>query len=933
MCRNFHYFGNTLLLSLFGFRLAPVFCRIGFRWLFVFALVPGILIGALFFFAIYQNEKEHLQEGALQTARALAQVADRDLVGATSKLEVLATAPSLQAGDWISFHAQARAILAREALGRSIVMIDEVGQQIINTRFSSGSRLPKVVLSEHQLQVFAGGAEATSISDLYYSEDQRVPSVFLSIPVLQQGKHRYVLGMEIPAESLGKILVQQNLPAHWLAALLDSKGVVLARNLNSAQFVGKPVMPDLLAAIEVEKEGIKESHTLEGIPSFLAFSRGEKGYVVVVGLTRQVLYENISGPLALAGLLIGAFLLAGIVFSWLFSKSIRGSLQTLMAAAESATKGNLAALVQPSGPRELVRLAEQFNAMQMARKTAEDKLHIAAAAFESQEAMLITDANNVILRVNRAFMEITGYSSEELVGQTPSLLKSGRHDAEFYRAMWASLLNTGAWQGEVWDRRKNGEVYPKWLTISAVKNAEGALTHYIATHSDITERKKAEQRIEELAFFDQLTGLPNRMLLQDRLKQALASSLRTGEYGALLFIDLDNFKILNDTMGHDKGDLLVQKVARRLKGCLRECDTPARVGGDEFVLILTGLEKRENEAASGVETVVEKVLTVLRADYQLEDTPYQCSASIGVTLFRGDQAAGMDDIFKQAELAMYKAKATGRNSARFFDPTLESSLKERMSLERDLRVAVDTQQFLLHYQPQVSGNLSLTGVEALVRWQHPVRGMVSPADFIPLAEETGMILPLGHWVLETACQQLALWKNRPEMAHLTIAVNVSASQLHQDGFVEEVLAVVESTGANPQRLKLELTESQLVKNVQEIIEKMVSLKAEGIGFSLDDFGTGYSSLSYLKRLPLDQLKIDQSFVRDVLTDPNDAAIAKTIVALGKSLGLNVIAEGVETSEQRDFLADSGCFAYQGYYFSRPVPIEAFETYAQGFSEP
>ena len=889
--------------------------------------MPGVFIGALFFYSIYQNGRNHLEEGALQTARALAQAVDRDLLGVTSKLQALATAPALQTGDWPLFHRQAREVLARETLGHAVVMIDSAGRQIINTRVPPGSRLPESELSEPRRQAIRGGA---GISDLYYGAEPRLPLIFVSVPVVRQGVKRYSLGMEIPVAQLGKILVEQNLPTNWLATLLDRKGIVLSRSVNPAQFVGKEATPDLLAMMRVQKEGVKASQTLEGTPSFLAFSRGGTGYTVVVAMTRQVLYENLHRPLALAGLLVAAFLLAGVILAWLLSKSIRDSLRTLMAAAESATKGDLAALAPLSGPVELVRLAEQFNAMQCARKKAEDRLHIAAAAFESQEAMLITDANGVILRVNRAFMAVSGYSSEELVGQTPRLLKSDRHDAEFFRVMWASILSTGSWQGEIWDRRKNGEVYPKWLTISAVKNSEGVVTHYIGTHSDITERKRAEQKIEELAFFDQLTGLPNRMLLLDRLKQAVASSMRSGEYGALLFIDLDHFKTLNDTMGHDKGDLLVQQVAQRLTRCLREGDTPARVGGDEFVVVLTGLKQTESEAASGAETAVEKILTVLRADYQLDDVLYHGSASIGVTLFRGDQATAVDEILKQADLAMYKAKATGRNSARFFDPTLESSLKERLSLESDLRAAVDTGQFLLHYQPQVSDSLRLTGAEALVRWRHPVRGMVSPADFIPLAEETGLILPLGHWVLETACRQLALWKSRPEMAHLTIAVNVSASQLHQSYFVEQVLAVVKNTGANPERLKLELTESQLVKNVQEIIDKMVLLKAEGIGFSLDDFGTGYSSLSYLKRLPLDQLKIDQSFVRDVLTDPNDAAIARTIVALAKSLGLNVIAEGVETSEQRDFLARSGCFAYQGYYFSRPVPIEGFEEYAQQF---
>ena len=561
------------------------------------------------------------------------------------------------------------------------------------------------------------------------------------------------------------------------------------------------------------------------------------------------------------------------------------------------------------------------------RKEAEAELRIAATAFESQEAMVVTDPDGAILRVNRAFSESTGYSSAEVIGKTPAMFKSGRHEAAFYAAMWESLKRTGAWQGEVWDRRKNGEVYPKWLTISAVKGGDGAVTHYVGTHQDITERKIAEERINELAFFDQLTGLPNRTLLLDRLRQAMTASSRNGSCGALLFIDLDNFKTLNDTLGHDMGDLLLQQVARRLADSVREGDTVARLGGDEFLVVLGNLSANIEEAANQTESVGEKILAVLTGTYPLNEIEYRSTASIGATLFRG-HLASIDDLMKQADLAMYKSKARGRNVLHFFDPDMETAVMERAALEKDLREAVQQQQFVLHYQAQVIDGGRVTGAEVLVRWQHPLRGLVSPAEFIPLAEETGLILTLGNWVLETACAQLTRWAARPETAHLTVAVNVSAQQFHEPDFVDQVLAIITQTGANPNRLKLELTESLLVDNVEDIIVKMFTLKAKGVGFSLDDFGTGYSSLSYLKRLPLDQLKIDQSFVRDILVDPNDAAIARTIVALAESLGLGVIAEGVETEAQRAFLASSGCHAYQGYYFSRPLPVEGFEEFAR-----
>jgi diguanylate cyclase (GGDEF)-like protein/PAS domain S-box-containing protein len=458
-------------------------------------------------------------------------------------------------------------------------------------------------------------------------------------------------------------------------------------------------------------------------------------------------------------------------------------------------------------------------------------------------------------------------------------------------------------------------------------DSQGAFLGYIGFCVDISLQKEAEEKIRNLAFYDPLTGLPNRRLLLDRLEKALATSTRHKREGALLFIDLDNFKTLNDTLGHDIGDLLLQQVAQRLTSCVRESDTVARLGGDEFVVMLEDLSEDKQDAASQVEAVGEKILATLNQPYQLAQYAYRNTPSIGVSLF-ANHGKTIDELLKQADLAMYQAKAAGRNAMRFFDPEMQAVVTSRAAMEAGLREAVQKNQFLLHYQAQVDGHGRVTGSEALLRWQHPLRGMVSPAEFIPLAEETRLILPLGQWVLQTACTQLARWATRPEMAHLTLAVNVSAHQFNQPDFVDGVLAALSDSGANPQRLKLELTESLLVQNVQEIIEKMFALKARGVGFSLDDFGTGYSSLSYLKRLPLDQLKIDQSFVRDVLVDSNDAAIARTVVALAQSLGLGVIAEGVETAPQRAFLANSGCNAYQGYFFSRPLPVAGFEEYAK-----
>lgn len=557
------------------------------------------------------------------------------------------------------------------------------------------------------------------------------------------------------------------------------------------------------------------------------------------------------------------------------------------------------------------------------RKKNEQALRIAATAFESQEGMFVTDTERTILRINRAFTEITGYQADEIVGKTPRLLKSGQHDAAFYTEMSESMLRTGTWQGEIWNRRKNGEVFPEWLTISGVKDSAGVTTHYVGSFIDITTRKIAENEIKNLAFYDPLTALPNRRLLLDRLEQALATGSRHQRKGALLFVDLDNFKTLNDTLGHDKGDLLLKQVASRLAECTREGDTVARLGGDEFVVMLENLSESALDAATQAEAVGEKILHALNLTYHLGNCEHRSTPSIGITLF-GEHAESVEEPLKRADLAMYEAKAAGRNTLRFFDPQMQSAVAMRASLETDLRDAILKKQFLLYYQAQVTGDGAISGVEALLRWQHPLRGMIAPADFMPLAEQTGLIMDLGNWMLNSTCDQLARWDQQPDMAHLTLAINISPNQFHQADFVAQVFTALERSGANPLRLKFELTEGLLIEHIDELIAKMRTLKQAGIGFALDDFGTAYSSLSYLKRLPLEQLKIDKSFVSDILFNSNDAAIAKMIIVLAESLGLTVIAEGVETKQQRDYLATQGCHAYQGNLFSRPLSITDFE---------
>ena len=568
-----------------------------------------------------------------------------------------------------------------------------------------------------------------------------------------------------------------------------------------------------------------------------------------------------------------------------------------------------------------------------ARREMEQELRIAATAFESQAAILVTDAEQRILRVNPAFTRLTGYTAAEAIGQKPSMLKSGRQPIAFYRQMWHALAKTGHWQGEIWNRRKSGEIYPEWLTISAVVDAHGKLTHYVSTFSDISNLKVAESEIHHLAFYDPLTGLPNRRLLLNRLDKALQAGKRSGQYGALLIVDLDHFKTLNDTLGHDSGDQMLVEVARRLKTCIREGDTAARQGGDEFVVMLEELGHDIGGASVQAETVAEKIRRELNEPYTLKgDSEHFRSASIGISLFRG-QERSIEALNKQADIALYKAKDAGRNATRFFDDAMQTALDERAALEAGLRNALAHGEFRLYVQPLVDSRRRLVGAEALVRWQPPGKPLVAPDAFIPLAEESGLIVPIGLWVLDQACANLRRWADDPRSRNLFIAVNVSARQFRQADFVDQVHAALHRHAANPHRLKIELTESLLLDDVDEVVVKMQALRAIGVRFSLDDFGTGYASLAYLKRFPFDQLKVDRSFVRDVTTDLDDAAIVSAIIAMGNTLRLCVVAEGVEDDAQLAFLIAHGCGCFQGYLFGRPVSFNDFEWALPELLEP
>ncbi len=537
-------------------------------------------------------------------------------------------------------------------------------------------------------------------------------------------------------------------------------------------------------------------------------------------------------------------------------------------------------------------------------------------------------SDGTYIDVNEALLEIFGYKREEVVGHT-SLELNIWADTRERPGFLEEMRNRSYCQNrEINFRRKNGEIFTALVSASTIEIDGDACI--ICITRDISGAKAAEERIKTLALYDPLTGLPNRRLLLEKLKQSPEARASVRRKLALLFVDLDNFKSLNDTLGQSSGDILLQEVARRLSACVREYDTVARVGGDEFGVMLENLSENLEEAAAQARIVGDKILGNLREPFQLDGHECHCPSSLGINVF-GSEPESTAEALQRAEIAMFQAKQAGRNTARFFEPALQAAVSARTSLEQQLRQAIKNNQFLFHYQPQVERS-RLTGAEALIRWDSPGQGLILPDSFIQLAEETGLILKLGEWGLETACRQLAAWSTRPETAHLTLAVNISARQIRQADFAAQVLTILNRTGARPGNLRLEITESILLHDFDDTIVKMNALRTKGVRFSLDDFGTGYSSLSYLKRLPLDRLKIDRAFVKDILGDAASGAIAQAVLSLGRALGLSVIAEGVETEEQRGYLAGLGCQSYQGYLFSRPLPQDKFEAFAKEFGE-
>ena len=557
-------------------------------------------------------------------------------------------------------------------------------------------------------------------------------------------------------------------------------------------------------------------------------------------------------------------------------------------------------------------------------KEVEERLMLSDKVFSyTNQAILITDANQVIVQCNQAFTRLTGYGLDEVVGKSPGILESGRHDARFFEEMQAELDKTGHWEGEIWDRRKDGSIYPKWLSINSVIDpVSKLLTHYIGIFTDITERKKSEEEVRHIAFHDALTDLPNRMLFHDRLEHAISDAEREKTMVALMFLDLDRFKIVNDTLGHHIGDLLLQEVAERLKQNIRASDTVARLGGDEFVIILPDIHR-----ARDVSKVARKVLESLNRAIVIDDNELYTTPSIGISLYPSD-GKNVEGLMQSADTAMYTVKEAGKNNFQYFTQSMTQAAQQRAKLEKDLRIAIEQKEFELHYQPKIKTNpLRVVGCEALLRWKHPEQGYIPPDIFIPVAEDAGLIVQIGDWILEAAAQQIVSWRSKG-MPDINVAINLSPVQFKDAMLANKIQDYINTSILDKEMVEFEITENILMDNVQASSEGLLTLKKLGVSLAIDDFGTGYSSLSYLKSFDIDTLKIDRSFVNDIHTESDSAEIVSAVISLAHNLGLIVVAEGVETEEQLLFLSDLKCDIFQGYYFSRPLPANEFFDYVK-----
>ena len=755
------------------------------------------------------------------------------------------------------------------------------------------------------------------------------------------GTLRAVIFATITVAWFDRLIEGFRLPEGWEASVISNSGLVLAHQPERAPegWRAHKVPATTLArmaAVVRDEGGIAELAGIDGVQRLYGigvpdFAPGSGFFAIGAPLERSLeaagqrllMYLALVAAIALASALIARLYIYRLIEVW--ATRVRGAIAEIAAGRRDARIG------QATGVAELDALSEGIDQMALEIGKREGELQRLSMVIEqSPESIVITDTAGCILYVNEAFQRITGYARDEVLGRNPRILNGGLTPRATYEQMWATLLAGEVWRGEFHNVRKDGSAYLELATIAPIKDAGGTVTHYVAVKEDITQRKQSEALLHRLAYFDALTGLPNRALLHDRIAQAIRSGVRRESFGMLMLVDIDRFRQLNDTLGHAAGDRLLCEVAARLRASVREEDTVARHGDDDFAVLVERIGETEADALSHAEYVARKLQRTLQQPYVLGGTEgdrHFATLSFGISLFH-DGVSSLESLLKQAEVALYRAKQDGRDIVRFFNPEMQAVVDAHARLEARMHEALEANAFRLFFQPQVNRRGVVIGAEALLRWPLDGGAMVSPAEFIPLAEDTGHIVRLGSWVLRSACAQLARWQMNEGTRHLKIAVNVSARQFHQPDFVASVKDTVRAAGVDPCRLELELTESAILSDMDETIRRMNELRALGIRFALDDFGTGYSSLSYLKRLPLDQLKIDQSFVRDMAEDEGSEAIVLAILSLSHALGLEVVAEGVERPEQRDFLRHHGCDCFQGYLFGKPLPMEAWGDFLE-----
>jgi len=752
-----------------------------------------------------------------------------------------------------------------------------------------------------------------------------------------QGEVRGVLFASISLGWVDRLIDDFKLPQGWEASLIDMSGKILSHHPDPDQWRDHVIAPNELAVLRQALnagKGITELFGLDGkrrLYGVAAPGFAPDSGLIAIGAPleksldavdrRFQIHLALLATVAILSALVARLYIYQLIEVWAIR--VRDAVARIAAGSPGTRVGHTAAV------RELAEVTAGIDNMaaEIERRDAELR-RLSMAIEQSPECIVITDTDARIEYVNDAFVRITGYSRDEVIGRNPRILNTGLTPKETYDELWATLSRGEVWRGEFHNTRKDGAGYLELATIAPIKQPDGVITHYVAVKEDITQRKQSEALLHRLAYYDALTGLPNRALLRDRLQQAIRGSGRSETWGMLMLLDVDRFQQLNDSRGHTTGDQLLREIGNRLHAAVRDDDTVARHGDDDFAIVVENIGDNQTDAIAHAELIAKKLHRDLEAPYPLGengDEPHYATLSIGISLFHG-KAAAPDILLKQAEVALYKAKEEGRNAVRFFNPEMQAVVDAHARMEVGLREALKSNGFRLFYQPQVDRHGRLAGAEALIRWRRADGTMISPAQFIPLAEDTGLIVQLGQWVLTTACEQIAQWQEVPATRHLSIAVNVSARQFHQADFVAIVHRTLESAGIDPSRLKLELTESVILGDLDETVARMNQLRALGIQFALDDFGTGYSSLSYLKRLPFAQLKIDQSFIRDMTEDEGSETIVLAILSMSHALGLEAIAEGVETPAQREFLRLHGCEFYQGYLFGKPSPIETWQDY-------